>query len=104
MDVEELASHMGQTGDLADRSDADEAFEPRVAIDVHPAAEVGQMALGMAVLAVGGEPVLGRRRPSPHQGRSARNVVTRQEHRAGERLFVGYAEHGRRPLAHSLKA
>ena len=63
MDVEELAPYMGQTSDLADRSGTDEALEPGVAIGVHPAAEVGQMTLGMTRLAVGGEPVPRRRRP-----------------------------------------
>ena len=62
MDVEELAPHMRQAGDLADRAGAGELAEPGIAVAVHPAAEARQMRLRMFGLAVGREAVPRRRR------------------------------------------
>ena len=62
MDVEELAAHMRQAGDLADRPGSRQRAEPGIAVGVHPPGEAFKMALRMHRLAVGREAVPGRRR------------------------------------------
>ena len=60
--VEELAPDMRHARDLADGTGGDEALEAGVTVGMHPAGEARQMLYGMMGLAVGGEPVPGRRR------------------------------------------
>ena len=62
MDIEELAAHMRQAGDLADRPHSGQRTEAGIAVRVHPAGEALKMVLRMRCLAVGRESVPGRRR------------------------------------------
>lgn len=55
----------GHAGDLADGAGAIEVFEPGIAVGVHPAAEPGEVILGVLALAVAGEPIPGRGRGLP---------------------------------------
>ena len=61
VDVDELAPDMGHAGDLADGAGAVEVLEPGIAVGMHPAAEAGEMILGVLALAVAGEPIPGGR-------------------------------------------
>ena len=74
MDIEELAPHVRKARHLSDGAGADEPFEASVAIGMHPARKAGQMRLGVMGLAVGGEPVPGRRRPISGPGTLVANV------------------------------
>ena len=62
MDVEELATHMRQTGNLADRPGAGQRPEAGIAVGVHSAGEAGQVRLRTRRLAVGREAVPSRQR------------------------------------------
>jgi hypothetical protein len=59
VDVDELAPDMGHAGDLADGAGAVEVLEPGIAVGMHPAAEAGEMILGVLALAIAGEAIPG---------------------------------------------
>ena len=59
MDVDELAPDMGHAGDFADGAGAVKVFEACIAVGMHPAAEAGEMVLGVLALTVTGEPIPG---------------------------------------------
>ena len=61
MDIDELSPDMGHAGDLADGAGAVEILEPGITVGVHPAAEAGEVVLGMLALAVTGEAIPCRR-------------------------------------------
>lgn len=50
---------MRHAGDFADGPGAVEVLEPGIAVGMHPAAETGEMILGVLAFAVAGEPIPG---------------------------------------------
>ena len=59
MDVDELAPDMGHAGDLADGARAVKVLEPGISVCMHPAAELGEMVLGMLALPITREAIPG---------------------------------------------